>query len=502
MEFFMKHKSKSLLGILVLALLLVGFYSADFNTTGQDQASVISFPDFDTEVQAAEQQPINNLSDLNDAVVNIAEKSKPAVVTIFTKQTVEAPQNPLFRFFEGPQGGGEREVSGLGSGVIVSEDGYILTNNHVVEGAEEITVGTYDGNQIDAEVVGTDPMTDIAVVKIDAENLPTIDFADSDKLRVGEFVMAIGSPFGDNFAHSVSFGIVSGKGRTVGILERMAGYENFIQTDAAINPGNSGGALINLDGQLVGINTAIASRSGGNQGVGFAIPTNLAQNIMNQLIETGEVQRGYLGITGGEIDRTMAQALGLEKPQGVIVGGVQQDSPANEAGLREGDVIKSVNGQQIEGWASFRTEIASMQPGDEVDLGVIRDGDEQNITVTLGELPDSATASSGRSQQNNNDRDLQQSLGFNVQDLTPRIAEELELSPDQNGVVVTGISRRSSAYQEGLREGDVITSVAKQQVEDVGDFNEIMSELVQEEDQVVLMRILRQGNGLFIAFEL
>lgn len=500
----MKHSRKSLLGIIVLALLLVGFYSVDFNASGQDQASVVSFPNFDTEVQAANQQPINNLSDLNDAVVNIAEKTKPAVVTIFTTQTVEAPQNPLFRFFEGPErGGGEREVSGLGSGVIVSEDGYILTNNHVVEGAEEIKVGTYDGNELDAEIVGTDPMTDIAVLKIEAENLPAVEFGNSDELRVGEFVMAIGSPFGGNLAHSVSFGIVSGKGRTVGVLRRTAGYENFIQTDAAINPGNSGGALINLDGQLVGVNTAIASRSGGNQGVGFAVPTNLAQNIMNQLIETGQVQRGYLGITGDEIDRTMARALGLDKPQGVIVGGVVEDGPAAEAGLQEGDVIKTVNGQQIEGWTSFRTEIASKKPGDEVKLGILRDGDEQTITVTLGELPDDMTASAGpQSGGGAPDQDLEQSLGFNVQNLTPRIAEELNLSPDQNGVVVTGISQRSNAFQQGLREGDVITSVSKQQIENVSDFNEIMSQLVQEENQVVLMRILRQGNGLFIAFEL
>ncbi|MDZ7689825.1 MAG: PDZ domain-containing protein [Balneolaceae bacterium] len=262
--------------------------------------------------------------------------------------------------------------------------------------------------------------------------------------------------------------------------------------------------LINLDGQLVGVNTAIASRSGGNQGVGFAVPANLAQNIMNQLIETGQVQRGYLGITGDEIDRTMARALGLDKPQGVIVGGVVEDGPAAEAGLQEGDVIKTVNGQQIEGWTSFRTEIASKKPGDDVELGILRDGNEQTITVTLGELPDDMTASAGQDggQQGAPDRNLEQSLGFNVQNLTPRIAEELNLSPDQNGVVVTGISQRSNAFQQGLREGDVITSVSKQQIENMNDFNEIMSQLVQEENQVVLLRILRQGNGLFIAFEL
>lgn len=500
----MKYSNKSLFVIIVLALVLVGFYTVDFSSS--DQASVLSLPDFDTQVEAAQDQPINNLSDLNDAVVNVAEKSKPSVVTIYTTQTVEAPRNPLFRFFGDPRGEGggeERQVSGLGSGVIVSEDGYILTNNHVVESAEEILVGTISGDEIEAEVVGTDPQTDIAVLKIEGDNLPTIEFGNSDNLRVGEFVMAIGSPFDQKLAHSVSFGIVSGKGRTVGMLQRAAGYENFIQTDAAINPGNSGGALINLDGQLVGVNTAIASRSGGNQGIGFAIPANLAQNIMTQLIETGTVQRGYLGITGDGVDRTMARALGLDKPTGVIVGGVVDDGPAAEAGLREGDVIKTLNGEQIDGWPSFRTEIASHQPGDEVELGIIRDGSEQTVTVTLGELPDDLRASAGSQQGGGTpDQDLEQSLGFNVQNLTPDIAEQLQIDPDQNGVVVTGISQRSNAYRQGLREGDVITSVARQQIENVSDFNEIMSELVEQENQVVLLRILRQGNGLFIAFEL
>lgn len=498
----MKHTNKSLLVIVTLALVLVGFYTVDFE--GSNQASVISLPDFDTEVQAAEQQPINNLKDLNDAVVNVAEKTNPTVVTIFTTQTIERPQNPLFRFFGEPDGGGgERQVQGLGSGVIVSEEGYILTNNHVVEAAEEISVETYDGNVLDAEVVGTDPRTDIAVIKIDANNLPTIEMGNSDQLRVGEFVMAIGSPFGDDLAHSVSFGIVSGKGRTnEQMAQRTGGYQNFIQTDAAINPGNSGGALINLDGKLVGINTAIISRSGGNQGIGFAIPVNLAKNIMNQLIETGTVKRGYLGITGKGIDRTMARALELDKPQGVIVGGVQDDTPADEAGLKEGDVITSLNGKPIQGWLSFRTDVASKKPGDEIDLGILRNGEEMDVTVTLGELPDNLTASFDQEEGSQQDENLAESLGFNVQNLSPRIAEQLNLSPDQNGVVVTGISRRSNAYRQGLREGDVITSVAQEQIEDVEDFKSVMNELVDQKGKAVLLRILRNGNGLFIAFEL
>lgn len=498
----MKRSNKSLFAVIILALVLVGFYTVDFDS---QQASVINLPDFDTSVTDSENKPINNLKDLNDAVVEIAEKTNPTVVTIFTTQTVTAPRNPLFEFFGNPRGNfeaPEREVEGLGSGVIVSEEGYILTNNHVVEGAEEIRVETYDGSDVKAEVVGTDPQTDIAVLKIEANNLPVIEFGNSDNLRVGEFVLAIGSPFGDNLAHSVSFGIVSGKGRAIGMTRRTGGYENFIQTDAAINPGNSGGALINVDGKLVGINTAIASRTGGNQGVGFAIPINLAQNIMTQLIDDGEVTRAYLGIYGETVNPTMAEALNISKSKGALVHDVVDGTPADEAGLQEGDVIVSLNGNPVNNYDLFRTEVASKKPGTEVTLGIIRDGEEQEINVTLGELPEDMRASAGQQQQGQPDQDLEQNLGFSVQNLTPQIAEQLNINSNQNGVVVTGISRQSNAYRKGLREGDVITSVAREQIEGVNDFNEIMNQLVEEGNQVVLLRVLRGGNGLFIAFEL
>lgn len=490
-----------IVGTIVLGLALAGFTTVEF---ALDDGSSPVVPKVETDIKPAEERPVRNLKDLNDAVVSIAEQTKKSVVTVFTKQTVERPRNPLFRFFGQPRrGGGERQVTGLGSGVIVSQDGYILTNNHVVEGADQIMVGTSNGDEVEAKVVGTDPLTDLAVLNIDKTSLPALEFGNSEQLNVGEFVMAIGSPFQDNLAQSVSFGIVSGKGRTIGMARRTGGYENFIQTDAAINPGNSGGALINLSGQLVGINTAIASRSGGNQGVGFAIPANQAQDIMNQLVKTGKVQRGYLGITGGEIDRTMAKALGLEKPTGVIVGSVVENTPAAEAGLKEGDVIRTINGEQIEGWISFRTKIASKMPGDKVKLGILRDGSKQTVTVTLGELPEDLRASAGQQGQGAPSQDLTESIGFKVQNLTPRIAEELQLSPDQDGVVVTGISKRSDAFQQGLREGDVITSVARQEIQNVEDFNNAMSQYAgDEKQQAVLLRVLRQGNGLFVAFEL
>lgn len=484
-----------------LAVLLIAFYTIDLQPLN-NKASVFNLPDFTstTDVKPSDQQPVNTLQDLNDAIVNITEKTTPTVVTVFTTQTVTR-QNPFSRFFNFP---GEDDTqkfqrSGLGSGVIVSQDGYILTNNHVVEGADEIRVRTFEGNELNAEIVGTDPQTDVAVLKIDAKNLPAIELGTSDNVRVGEFVLAIGSPFGGNLAHSVSFGIVSGKGRAIGLAQQTGGYENFIQTDAAINPGNSGGALINLDGELIGINTAIASRSGGNQGIGFAIPVDMAKNIMTQLIETGEVTRAYLGIFGQTLDATMAEALGIDQTQGVLINTVEEGTPAEEAGLQEGDVIIAMNGKRVKTYYAFRTDVAGKKPGTKVTLDIIRDGEQQKIEVSLGELPGDQTASSNDSSGGG---DLEDNLGFAVQNVTPEIARQLKLSRNTKGVVVTNISRGSDAYRQGLRQGDVIVSIARQRIEDVGDFNNIMNELVEEGNQAVLLRVIRQGIGLFIAFEL
>lgn len=483
-----------------LAVLLIGFYAVDLPSSN-DKASVFNLPDFTatTDVEPSDQQQVNTLQDLNDAIVNITEKTTPTVVTVFTTQTV-VRRNPFFRFFDMPGEDDTREFqrSGLGSGVIVSKDGYILTNNHVVEGADEIRIRTFEGKELEAEVVGTDPQTDVAVIKVDAEELPAIELGNSKSVRVGEFVLAIGSPFGGNLAHSVSFGIVSGKGRAIGLAQQTGGYEDFIQTDAAINPGNSGGALINLDGELIGINTAIASRSGGNQGVGFAIPIDMARNIMTQLIETGEVTRAFLGIYGRDLDATMAEALGVGQTQGIVINTVEEGAPADEAGLQEGDVIISLNGDPVKNYYAFRTDVASNKPGTEVTLGIIRDGEQQEVEVSLGELPSEQTASSNSP---SGSEDLRESLGFAVQNITPEIARQLDLSRNTRGVVVTNIDRGSNAYRQGLRQGDVIVSVARRRIEDAGDFNSIMNELVEEGNQAVLLRVIRQGTGLFIAFE-
>lgn len=485
--------------IAIAAVLLIGFYSVDLDL---NKAGVTSLPDFSdsTEVPPSNEQPVQTLKDFNDAIVNVAEQAIPTVVTIRVTQTVQVPTNPLSRFFGDPRGEPqERLRRGLGSGVIVSSDGYILTNNHVVENADELEVSLENGDTYDGEVVGTDPQTDIAVVKIDAQNLNALKIGDSEQVRVGEMVLAIGSPLGENLAHSVSMGIISAKGRAIGIIGQGAGYENFIQTDAAINPGNSGGAMVNMDGELVGINTAIASRSGGNDGIGFAVPSNLAKSIMESLIETGKVARGFLGITyGGEVDRTMARAMGLEEAQGVIVGEVEADGPADEAGLREGDVIQTLNGERIENWLKFRTAIATTSPGTEVELGIIRDGNKTNVTVTLGELSSDQMATT----QQQPDRDMEERLGFSVRTVTPDIAQQLGLESGQNGVVVTGVQQGSNAQRQGLQEGDVITSVSRKNIENVADFRRELNDVLNSDNNAVLLRVIRNGSVQYIAFEL
>lgn len=483
--------------VIALAIVVAGMYAVDSNS---QEASVFSMPDLSssTDVPKASEQPVTTLQELNDAIVEVANEATPSVVTIEVTQMVEAPLNPFSRFFGQPQQPRERQRSGLGSGVIVSEGGYILTNNHVVEGASEIMVTLVTGETYEGEIIGRDPQTDIAVVKIDAEDLNAIPFGNSAKVRVGEMVLAIGSPLQDNLAHSVSKGIISAKNRTIGLIAEGAGYESFLQTDAAINPGNSGGALVNMSGELIGINSAIASRSGGSDGIGFAVPSNLAKDIMQSLIQNGEVIRAYLGIYGRDIDRTLARGLGLESSQGILVNNVQEGTPADEAGLRGGDVIRTLNGTPIQSYANFRTTIATSEPGDEITLGIIRDGERREVEVTLGELDQQATAAT---QDDQND-EIEKSLGFRIDELTADIARQLDLQPSQEGVVVTDVRQGSNAYREGLRRGAVITSVNKQPVESVADFNEAVSDLAEEENPVVVLRVIWQGINQYIAFEL
>lgn len=491
----------SILAMLTVVFLFLGMHYATDN--GSDHASVFSMPEFNTaEVTKAEDAPISSLKDFNDAIVNIVDQTNKTVVTITTTQTVtRRQQSPFSFFFDDPRFNQEQEFSrqGLGSGVIVSEDGYILTNNHVIENADEITVRFFDDEELDAEIVGTDPASDIAVLKVDTGNeLPAISLGDSENIRVGEMVLAIGSPLGQQFAHSVSMGIVSASGRS---SLGLNSYENYIQTDAAINPGNSGGALINLDGELIGINTAIASRTGGYQGLGFAIPVNMARNVMEALITEGRVARGYLGITfGGEVDRTMARALGLENARGIVVGDVMSDGPAGEAGLKEGDVILELNGQRVQSWMDFRVKIGNRKPGDEITLGVFRDGERMDFDIELGELETEEMASNNI--QNEDMDNLRETLGFSVEDLSDNIRRQLDLGEGVNGVIVSNISQASQAYRQGLQRGDVITRVGDEEVSTPNEFYSAIQSYINDETEAVLLRVNRQGRNVFIAIEL
>jgi serine protease Do len=473
--------------------------SSSSNSTSS-QASQISTTST-SEAGFASQRPVQTLRDFNNAIVEIANNTNPAVVTVTTEQVVRFRQLDPFSMFFGEFGGQERERirRGLGSGVIVSEDGVILTNYHVIEDAEEITVRFYEGEEVKAEVVGSDPMMDIAVLRVDRKDLPILEMGNSDNLQVGELVLAVGSPLEESLAHSVSMGIVSAKGRSIGIYSNVAGYENFIQTDAAINPGNSGGALVNMDGELIGINSAIASRSGGNQGIGFAIPVNMVRQAMESILESGRVVRGFLGISwGGDVDQTMAKALKLDVNYGVIVGTVTEGGPAAKAGLRAEDVLIRLNGEPIRNWALFRTTIASTRPGEKVEIEYVRNGKKQTTTITLGEMEPETTAAVEPSARD----EFLKNLGLGIQSLTNELRSRLGLDSDVEGVVVSYLDQNSSAYRQGLRQGDVILEVQGESVDSANRFYQRLKELVDGGEEAVLFRVNRQGQRLFIALDL
>jgi serine protease Do len=490
---------RNIFGVAAAVIVLLGFNWA----TDIDSLSLSAETkniDKIEKTESVENRSVASLKDFNDAIVEIAEKTNPAVVTITTKRTQKVRVvNPFSQFFGMPGEEGEtqeRVQRGLGSGVIVSQEGYILTNNHVITETDEINVRLFNGNEVTAELIGTDPQTDIAVLKVDVDNIPTVELGDSDDLKVGSFVLAIGSPLRESLAHTVSMGIVSARGR---ILNELTMYGDYIQTDAAINPGNSGGALIDVNGQLVGINSAIASRSGGNDGIGFAIPINLAERIMNDLIEDGKVSRGYLGMfIGGEVDQTMARALGLDDVRGIIVGQVEEGAPADEAGLREQDVIVSLNKEKIRNWDSFRTKIASKKPGDKITLGVIRDGENISLNATLGERPEEAVAAANPQVSES----LEQRLGFTVRDLNNEIRSQLGVSNDIEGVVVSRINEASAAFERGLRQGDLITAVKQRKVTSATDFYEEVEKAVESGDNIILLTLIRNDLKQYLAFEL
>lgn len=441
------------------------------------------------------------LTELSNALADIASAVTPSVVNISTTKTVKQ-ENPLYPFFEDPffkrffgepDGGGgkfrEFKERSLGSGVIVSHDGYIVTNNHVVEGASEIKVVLPDKSEYKGKVIGSDPRSDVAVIKIDAKNLPALPWGNSDELRAGEMVMAVGSPFG--LSQSVTTGIISAVGRAnVGITD----YEDFIQTDAAINPGNSGGALINMKGQLVGINTAIFSRTGGYQGIGFAVPVKIVKQVMDSLIKTGKVVRGWLGVSVQDVSPQLAKQFGVENAEGALVGEVVKGSPAEKAGIKRGDVIVGVDGRKVEDSGHLRNMAASTNVGSHLKLDIIRDKNRLTVDVEVGEQPKEAQVSQGGAGVPETPSAL---TGVTVQDLTPEMMDKLGLGKDVTGVVVITVEQGSAADEAGLARGDVILSINKKPVKNTKNYNSIVSKLKKEEP--VLLLINRQGSVLWMS---
>jgi len=438
---------------------------------------------------------------------DLAEKLSPTVVNIYTTQTVKVSSSPHqfffpddmdipepFRRFFGipdmPEQAPQREMkrTSLGSGVIVTANGYILTNNHVVEDADEINVTLHTFEEYQATVVGRDPKSDVALIKIEPKaDLPAVTFGDSDKLRVGEWVLAIGNPFG--LQKTVTAGIVSAKGRSI----NNESYGNFIQTDASINPGNSGGPLFNLKGEMVGVNTAIFSRTGGNIGIGFAIPGNMAKNVFAQLKEHGKVTRGWLGVMIQQVTPELAENFGLERPIGALVGQVVPESPAAKAGLKAGDVIIEYNGREVSQMSMLPAMVANTPVGEMAKLILIRDGKKQNITVEIGRLEDEEPVIAGT------ETGTSKKLGITVQELTPKLAESLGIEETQ-GLIITDIISGSAAAEAGILRGDIILEINREKVENVGQYKKAVQ--AAQEKKSILLLIKRDQHTRFVIIDL
>ena len=450
-----------------------------------------------TRTAAESREPYPDLAPLvkarKDAVVNISTSKRVRVPGGHPEVRPGPPgeRDPFRDFFERFFGGegGPREFRqrSLGSGVLINKEGYILTNNHVVENTDEVLVKLADGKEYPAEIVGRDAKTDLALIRIKADHdLPVAPLGDSDKLEQGDWVMAIGNPFG--LAHTVTVGIVSGKGRVIG----QGPYDDFIQTDASINPGNSGGPLFNMRGEVVGINTAIFSQSGGSMGIGFAIPINVAKGIVLQLKDRGKVTRAWLGVVIQPVTKELADSFGMDKERGALVSEVVKDSPADKSGIKRGDVVVQFNGKEISEMRELPRLVAGTPVGSEAEVRVVREGKERLFRLKLGELPEEQVAV-GRGPG-----DVEKALGMTVQELTPEIARGLGLS-EEKGVVVSNVDSASVAEKAGVRRGDLIKEVNRQAVSSLREYKAAVE--ATKKGQPVLLLVRRGDSSLFVALK-
>ena len=440
---------------------------------------------------------------------DLADKVSPAVVNITTSTVVAqgagpspivpegSPFEDFFREFRDRSGQGDRprRTSALGSGFVISEDGFVVTNNHVIESADEIIIEFFSGKELEAEVVGTDPKTDIALLKVSPdEALPYVSFGDSDTARVGDWVMAMGNPLGQGF--SVSAGIVSARNRAL-----SGTYDDYIQTDAAINRGNSGGPLFNMDAQVIGVNTAILSPTGGSIGIGFSMASNVVTRVVDQLKEYGETRRGWLGVRIQDVTDDVAEAMGLEEVRGALVTDVPE-GPAAEAGMESGDVILSFDGKQVEDTRGLVRQVGNTQVGKTVRVVVFREGKTQTLKVTLGRR-EAAEGAVPAAQPNGEEEPSEAAiLGMTLSTLTEELRGQLDLGDEATGLVVTDVDNLSEAYEKGLRAGDVITEAGQQKVNAIGDFEDRIADAEEAGRKSILLLVRRAGEPRFVALPL
>lgn len=429
-----------------------------------------------------------NYNQFNQAFIDVAKNQSSSIVSIISEKTQKQNNmfffNPFFDDFGDQFDQQERKSQSLGSGVIIDNDkGYIITNNHVIENAEEIKVILYDKREFDAKIIGTDPLSDLAVIQIEPDNLAKAKFGDSNLLQIGEWVIAIGSPFGLHLNHTVTAGIVSAVGRS-DVISRM-NFENFIQHDAAINPGNSGGGLFNLNGELIGINTAIATDgfSKSNAGVGFAIPVNQAKRVVEDLITSGKVSRGWLGVQIQDIDDSMQKALKLNSKKGAFIASVGKDSPADLGGLKEKDVIIAMNAIEIDDTNQLKNKVSSAKPGEMIIFTVIRNGNNETVMITLGTRPDQGS--------------MKDVFSLNSFD---KLGMKVENNPDGEGVLIIDIDPKSEAYIKNIRKGNLITEIGNDTIETVEDYK--LSLENYEVGDPIMIRIINNGNPRYEAFEI